>query len=165
MVEEAGGWFVRNVRDAMWIENAQFGKKARFESPEQRFPGTGITLAVLEPGKPACRYHRESAQEDFLVLSGHCKVLVNDEEIELGPWDYLHCPPGVTHVFVGAGDGPCTVLMIGDRPDPHELFYPASEKARAYGAESPEPTSDPRVAYRDVDRPALCDPPEWPPAG
>jgi len=25
------------------------------------------------------------------------------DERRLGAWDYVHCPPGVTHVFVGAG--------------------------------------------------------------
>jgi hypothetical protein len=35
----------------------------------QRFGQLGITLAVLEPGKPSGLYHAESAQEDFL---GRC---------------------------------------------------------------------------------------------
>ena len=36
----------------------------------------------------------------------------------MGPWDYLHCPPGTAHITIGAGDGPCAILMVGTRaPD------------------------------------------------
>lgn len=63
--------------------------------------------AVLEPGRPNCRYHRENAQED----------------------------------------------------------YPESELARRYGAESPEPTPDERVAYSDISPWREIEPSEWPLAG
>lgn len=164
MLEERGGWFVKNVRDGDWRRSEAFGTTCSFDSKEAPFPHTGIHIWLLEPGKPNCRYHRENAQEDFLVLSGHCKLLVNGEERELGPWDFVHCPPGVTHVFVGGGEGPCALLAIGHRPQPEDeqIFYPASELARRYGAESPEPTPDPKVAYSDITRSQPCDPPRWP---
>jgi len=162
MVEEAGGWFVVNVKDAPWFANAGFGRMTGFEDPENRFPQTGVRLYLLEPGKPNCRYHRESAQEDFLVLSGKCKMLVNGEERSLGAWDFVHCPPGVTHVFVGDGDGPCAILMIGHRPKDVEIFYPDNELARRHGAETSEPTPDPKVAYADAPRWEPTDAPDWP---
>lgn len=164
MIEERSGWFVVNVKDANWYGNEAFGKVCTFEL-QGRFPQTGVHLVVLEPGKPNCRYHREEAQEDFLVLSGECRLLVNGEERPLKAWDYVHCPAGVTHVFVGSGDGPCHVLMIGHRPPEGEqkLWYPSSDMARKHGAESPEPTPDPRRAYADVKRRERIDPPEWPP--
>jgi uncharacterized cupin superfamily protein len=161
MLEERGGWFVVNVGAAKWAQSPDFGRRCKFEM-EGRFPQTGVGLAVLEPGKPNCRYHRESAQEDFLVLSGECLLLVNEEERPLKAWDYVHCPPGVSHVFVGAGNGPCVVLMIGHRPAGIELCYPASDLARKHGSESPEPTPDPRVAYRDARTPEPIEAPGWP---
>ena len=162
MIEEREGWFVVNVKDARWYVNPNFGKVCSFEDPESRFPQTGVRLYILEPGKPNCRYHREGAQEDFLVLSGRCKLLVNGQERQLGAWDYVHCPPGATHVFVGDGDGPCAILMIGHRPPDVEIFYPESELARRYGAETPEPTPDPKVAYSDVGRWEHTETPKWP---
>jgi uncharacterized cupin superfamily protein len=53
------------------------------------------------------------------------------------------------HVLVGAGDGPCAILMVGARLEDEELEYPASELAAKYGAEAPEPTSDGGLAYSD----------------
>jgi uncharacterized cupin superfamily protein len=161
MVEERGGWYVVNVKNAKWAKTPEFGRRCLFEM-EGRFPQTGVRIAVLEPGKPNCRYHRENAQEDFLVLSGECLLLVNGEQKRLETWDYVHCPPGVSHVFVGAGDGPCVVLMIGHRPAEVEVFYPASDLAGKFGAESPEPTPDPSVAYGDISPLEPIDAPEWP---
>ena len=56
----------------------------------------------------------------------------------------------------------CVVLMIGHRPAEIELYYPASDLARKHGAESPEPTPDPGVAYSDITRPTPIEAPEWP---
>jgi uncharacterized cupin superfamily protein len=138
------------VKDARWVRNDAFGRKCVFEKPAEPFPQIGIHIFVLEPGKPNCRYHREDAQEDLLVLSGRCRLLVNGEERILEPWDFVHFPAGVSHVVVGL-DAPSAVLFIGHREEPERLFYPASELARRYGAESPQPTADPDVAYADVE--------------
>ena len=89
-------------------------------------------------------------------------LLVNGEERPLKAWDFVHCPPGVSHVFVGAGDGPCALLMIGHRPETQQLFYPKSELAARHGAETTEPTPDPKVAYSDVTPRKEVEPPAWP---
>jgi uncharacterized cupin superfamily protein len=162
MIEQQEGWYVVNVKDARWMGSPAFGSVCMFEKADERFPQTGVHLFVLEPGKPNCRYHRESVQEDCLVLSGHCKLLVNGEEKQLGPWDFVHFPAGVTHVLVGEGEAPCAVLFIGHRSKDVELFYPESELARRHGAEAPEPTPNPGVAYSDVGPREERQPPEWP---
>ncbi|MHC4513530.1 MAG: cupin domain-containing protein [Planctomycetota bacterium] len=165
MIEETNEWFVTNVKDATWVRSPEFGMRCVFEARDALFKSTGVGIAVLEPGKPACRYHRENAQEDFLVLSGECLLLVCGEERRLQAWDFVHCAPGVDHVFVGAGDGPSVVVMIGDRPQGHELFYPNSELARKHGAETAEPSSDPLVAYAGAKAFEPCDAPDWLPSG
>ncbi len=38
--------------------------------------------------------------------------VVEGEVRTLRQWDFLHCPAGTVHVFVGAGEGPCAVLMV-----------------------------------------------------
>ena len=63
----------------------------------------------------------------------------------LRQWDFFHCPAGVEHVFVGAGDGPCAVLMIGSRRL-DQAHYPVNEVAAQYDASVSErrPTTPPR---------------------
>lgn len=59
------------------------------------------------------RYHWETDQEDFLVLSGEALAIVEGEERPMRAWDFLHCPAGTNHAIVGAGDGPCVVFAVG----------------------------------------------------
>ena len=146
------GWFVVNVRDAAWLssengEKTPSGSECAFESQEHWFRELGIRLHVLEPGEPNGLYHSESKQEAFLVLSGECRLLVEGEERLLRPWDFFHSPAGTEHIFVGAGDAPCVILMAGARSGDWHVLYPVSELAARYGASADAETSDPRQAY------------------
>jgi len=154
LVPEGDGWFVLNARDALWREG-DFGAYTRFEG-DARFPQLGINIGVLEPGQPACMYHREDNQEDFLVLHGECLLLIEGQERHLRAWDFVHCPAWTEHVFVGAGDGPCAILAIGSRTS-REVVYPRADVALRHGAGVEQETADPDLAYApfaaDVDTP------------
>src|SRR5438552_10020386 len=139
------GWFILNARDAQWFEG-DYGAYTRFGEGDVRFGQVGINIGVLQPGQPACMYHRENDQEDFLVLSGECLLLVEGEERTLKAWDFFHCPPWTEHVFVGAGDGPCAILAIGSRTS-RDIVYPVSELAQKYSAGVEQETPDPQEAY------------------
>ena len=84
---------------------------------------------------------------DFLVLAGECLLLVEGEERLLEQWDFVHCPAWTEHVFVGAGSGPCAILMVGARPDPEELRYPVVDVARKHDAGVAKETSSGDEAY------------------
>lgn len=143
------GWFVLNARDARWLDG-DLGKYTGFEGENFRFAQLGINLNVMAPGEPMTMYHRENAQEDFLVLSGECIAIVEGEERQLRPWDLLHCPAGVAHAIVGAGDGPSVVLAVGARTGEEDdgLVYPADPVAQKHGAAVAEETSLPAEAYK-----------------
>ncbi len=143
---ETGGWFTVNLRDARWRKNARFGSFCGFEGAE-RFEQFGINVHVLEPNQPACLYHRENQQEGFLVLRGSCRVIIEGRERALRELDYVHCPPGTNHVFVGGPDGPCAILMVGARLGEERIVYPVDQVAARYGASVTEETPEPRRAY------------------
>jgi uncharacterized cupin superfamily protein len=144
------GWFVLNLGDALAVRNEEKGGATYpLESQAAPFRDFGVHVRILWPGQPNALYHSESGQEGFLVLAGACTLIVEEAERTLGQWDYFHCPPDTRHVFVGAGDGPCAVLMIGARPDPERLHYPVSELAGRYGASAANGTDDPDEAYAD----------------
>jgi uncharacterized cupin superfamily protein len=141
------GWFVVNVRDTAWESNPKFGSACIFESRKAEFDQLGINLRVLQPGQCNGYYHTESHQEDFLVLAGECLLLVEGQERQLKAWDFVHCPPGAAHIFVGAGSGPCVILMTGRRDPGNKLFYPRSEIALRHGAGVETETTSPAEAY------------------
>jgi len=139
--------FVVNVAEARAIRYEGSGVYVPFEDPNDRFPDYGINIHMLAPGEPNAMYHAEEAQEDFLVLAGECKAILNGEERTLRQWDFVHCPSGTEHVFVGAGDGPCWILMMGARKAGKAIHYPVNDSAAKHGASVSEPTDDPRLAY------------------
>jgi len=146
------GWFVVNVRDAQWLtseggEKQPSGSECPFESGKAEFQQLGVRLHVLPPGESNGLYHHESQQEDFLVLSGECVLLVEGQERRLRAWDFVHSPAGTEHIFVGAGDEPCVILMVGSRSGEWTILYPVSDLAARYSASVHEETSSPDEAY------------------
>jgi len=141
------GWFVVNARDAQWFDSDGLGFYAPFEGENATFGELGINLGLLRPGEPSCMYHGEEAQEDFLVLSGECLLIVEGQERLLKTWDFVHCPPWTEHVFVGAGDAPCLILGVGARSKGRGLRYPVNAVALAHGAGVETETTDPAKAY------------------
>jgi hypothetical protein len=77
-------------------------------------------------------------------------------------WDFVHCPPGAAHAYIGAGDGPCVIVCAGNRDLNDETFwrvYKRSEVALRFGAAVEQDTSssaEANAAFRDrwrVERP------------
>ena len=147
MAPAAEGWFVVNVADAAWVTNDKFGAACVFEGDAVSFPQVGYTLAVLAPGQSNGLYHREDDQEDFLVLFGECVAIIEGQERPLRAWDFLHCPPGTEHIFVGAGSGPCVIFMAGARAHRGSATYPRSEVALRHGAGVEAPSSEPYAPF------------------
>jgi hypothetical protein len=56
----------------------------------------------------------------------------------------------MSHVIVGAGDGPCVVIAVGAREHQDGEGwggYPLNETAALHNASTEEETTDPHVAY------------------
>jgi uncharacterized cupin superfamily protein len=144
------GWFVLNLADALAVRNeGKGGAMYPLEPQEPPFGDFGARVRVVWPGNPNALYHSEGVQEGFLVLSGECTLIVEEQERPLRQWDYFHCPANTSHVIVGAGEGPCAILMIGARPEVEKLRYPVSEVAAKYGASAAKETEEPDEAYAD----------------
>jgi uncharacterized cupin superfamily protein len=173
LVPAGDGWFVVNVREAAWLTNEAFGARCVFEADvpvvrgsdlePRKFEELGIKVAVLYPGRPSGLYHADVRQEDFLVLSGECAAHVEGEERPLRAWDFLHCPGGTAHCFVGAGDEPCVLLMVGSRAGERRVVYPPSKPARRHGAAVERETESAVEAYAPFPHWAPGRPGRWNP--
>jgi uncharacterized cupin superfamily protein len=146
------GWFVLNATEGPWHGLPGWGRAISFEPQDPRFPAFGLNIHVLDPGDPNSRYHAESNQEDFLVLAGECILIIEGQERPLHRWDFVHCPAWTRHVFVGAGDGSCVIVMAGERDPDEKLDYPVDDEAAVrHGAAAPARTSSAKEAYADLD--------------
>jgi uncharacterized cupin superfamily protein len=152
LVADVDGWFVVNAKEARWRDSGRFGRYCDFEG-KRPFRQLGINVNVLEPGQSIGFYHRENAQEDFLVLAGRCVLVVEDDERPLETWDFVHCPARTAHMIVGAGDTPSVVLAVGARGLSRKgLTYIPSETARKHGISVAEETTKPAEAYAGLPR-------------
>ncbi len=154
LVPRGEGWFVLNMRDAVWRHVDGRGAVCvvgdDFEG-ERQFEQLGVNPFVLSPGEPMAMYHWETDQEAFLVVSGEAILIIEGEERQLRAWDFVHCPPNTKHVIVGAGSGPCLVVATGAR-ERDTLGFSVDEVAKRYGASVEEDTTDGDVAYAPFPR-------------
>jgi uncharacterized cupin superfamily protein len=141
------GWFILNLAQIGWETVPGGGTWCGFEPPDAPSQVLGVGVHVLHPGESPGMYHAESELEGFLVLHGECVTIVEGQERRMGAWDYFHCPPGTAHITVGAGDGPCAILMLGLRSRDRVVHYLVEPAAARYGKSVPEETSSREVAY------------------
>ncbi|MCW2963844.1 MAG: cupin protein [Actinomycetia bacterium] len=150
LVVDVEGWFVMNARESRWKTEGPLGSYCNFEG-KRRFPQLGINISVLEPGEAMGMYHRENAQEGFLVLSGECLLIVEEQERRLKAWDFFHCPAGTEHIIVGAGDEAAVIVATGARGRGRGgIVYPVSELAARHGASVERETTEPTEAYEKI---------------
>ena len=145
LVVESEGWFVVNARAASWFRSEERGQDPDFEG-RQEWTDLGFRILILSPGQRGL-YHGERGQEDFLVVSGECVLVIEGEERHLKAWDFVHCPPWTKHAFVGAGEGPCVIVMAGSRAGGFEVVFAVNEVAAKHSASVLEETSDPEEAH------------------
>jgi mannose-6-phosphate isomerase-like protein (cupin superfamily) len=122
LVPASRGWFVMNAHDARWFEKPGQGHSLPLtgddaHEAETFFPMLGMAIRVVNAGEPTTTYHWETEQEDFLVLAGEGLLIVEGEERPLRQWDFVHCPPGTRHAFVGAGDARAPVRRLAAVPE------------------------------------------------
>jgi uncharacterized cupin superfamily protein len=70
-------------------------------------------------------------------------------------------PPGTEHIFVGARDKTCVILLAGARLEDEQLHYPVSELAARYGARVEEETTDFKQVYVRFEPPRRERPSYW----
>ena len=151
LVVDGDGWFVVNARESRWKDEGALGSYCTFEG-KKRFPHFGINISVLEPGERVGMYHRETAQEAFLVLAGECTLIVEGHERRLAAWDFFYCAPETEHVIVSAGNQAAVVLAAGARGRGvgGGVLYTVCKAAARYGASVARETADSAVAYAKV---------------
>jgi uncharacterized cupin superfamily protein len=156
LVADVEGWFVLNARDSRWRDYGPLGFSCNFEG-KRPFRQLGININILEPGQALGRYHRENAQEGFLVLAGTCLLIVEGEERELKTWDFFHCAPQTEHVIIGAGEEPAVVVAVGARGLRRKgIVYLVSEVAQKHGAGAKFETKKSAEAYAGLPSSSRC---------
>jgi mannose-6-phosphate isomerase-like protein (cupin superfamily) len=90
-------------------------QEARFPQKELGAEATGLSHHRVKPGKRQAFAHRHAgAEEVYVVLSGSGRVKLDEEIVELAPFDAIRVAPAVTRQFEGGPDG-IEFLAFGPR--------------------------------------------------
>lgn len=90
-------------------------QEARFPREDLGSKTIGLALHVVKPNCRQSFAHRhDEAEEINVVLSGHGRVKLNDEVVEIGPMDAIRVAPSVVRAFEAADDG-LELLVFGPR--------------------------------------------------
>ncbi len=100
-----------------------------------------LNLVRCAPGKSA-PLHNHLTQEVFIPLSGNWEVFwgpSGERRLQLGPWDAVSIPPGVSRGFRNVGAEDAWLVGIAGGRDPGNINWPESVRAaaRAVGVELP----------------------------
>ena len=67
---------------------------------------TGLNFLTIKPSQREAFAHRhKTAEEIYVVLSGSGRVKLDDDSVELGPFDAVRVSPGVVRSFEAALTG------------------------------------------------------------
>lgn len=105
-----------------------------------------VTVFVnhLMPGMGVPMHIHRKMDEACYVLAGRIKFVAGEQAIEAGPGDYVSCPMGTNHGFVGIGDEPITLLWVCN-PGHYDKFFEAMA-AIPMGPDGPDMAEAARVA-------------------
>ena len=86
----------------------------------------GFHLLRIPPGKESFAYHSHQGEEEFVyILSGRGLAEIGDEEIEVGPGDFMGFPtPSVGHHLRNPFDEDLVYLSGGERRQMEVANFP-----------------------------------------
>jgi uncharacterized cupin superfamily protein len=132
---------IRNWRDIQGPDDRHYAHATELMAIDAPFSEAlgltriGIHHQTLPPGRRTSLPHAESAEEEFVyVLEGTPDLWLNGELHRLAPGDGVGFPPGtgIAHSFLNNSAAPVTLLVVGDKPLPHnKVVYPVDLDMRA----------------------------------
>jgi uncharacterized cupin superfamily protein len=92
--------------------------EARFARSEIGSEHIGVSHFRYAPDRRSNRGHSHREQEEvYVVLDGSGRVKLDDDVLDVGPWDVVRVAPGTFRGFAAGPDG-LELLAIGsDRPE------------------------------------------------
>ncbi len=141
-------------------KGSRFGYAAKRLGQETGGSAIGCNWFEVPPGRTAfpCHYHCAN-EEALFVLEGNGTLRIGQDEVEVGPGDYVSFPVGPEHAhqLLNRGTAPLRYLCFSTMNKVEVVGYPDSNKLGAMAWEGPHKPAivralfpnDARVDYYD----------------
>lgn len=97
---------LREVEDSAPKFGFQEVQEARFPAADLQAQDTGLAFLRVKPGcRQAFAHRHENAEEIYVILAGSGRLKLDDEIIDVGPFDAIRVAPQVTRAFEADDDG------------------------------------------------------------
>ena len=107
---------LREIKDS--VAGRAEGMEGRFGRGPMGARDIGVSLWRYGPNVRSPMGHRHREQEEaYLVVSGSGQILVDDELIDVGPWDLVRVSPDVFRAVAAGPDGLEIVAVGGPKPE------------------------------------------------
>jgi mannose-6-phosphate isomerase-like protein (cupin superfamily) len=111
------GYTKLNLKDEVEDQAPNFGLEGKIEARMARVPleleQQGVSYQRIAPNFRVPFGHRHKTQEEvYVVLSGSLRVKLEDDVVELGPFDALRVHKDTTRGFEGGPEG-AELLAVG----------------------------------------------------
>jgi mannose-6-phosphate isomerase-like protein (cupin superfamily) len=104
--------------------------EARFARKLLGSPELGVSHFRYPPEfRSSLGHHHDTQEEVYIVVGGSGRMKLDDEIIDLAPWDVIRVAPPVVRAFEGGPDGLDLIVVGGEKPpdgDGHRVddFWP-----------------------------------------
>lgn len=94
------------------------GLEGRFGRKHLGSRDLGVSLFRYAPKLRSSTAHSHREQEEaYVVVAGSGRILLDDEVLELGPWDVVRVAPEVVRAFEAGPDGLELIAVGGPKPE------------------------------------------------
>jgi mannose-6-phosphate isomerase-like protein (cupin superfamily) len=109
---------VKNLKEVDDSAADRDGIEARFGRKHLDSEHLGVSYFSYGPDFRAPYGHRHEVQEEvYVVVGGSGRMRLDDEVIELSPWDAVRVAPEVVRGFEGGPEGLSIIAVGGDKPE------------------------------------------------
>src|SRR4051794_4655512 len=112
------GYTIKNLMDIEDSAKARGGGvQFRFARKHIESEHLGVTRVTYEPNtrSPIAHSHREQ-EEVYLVLAGSGRIKLDNDVVEVRPWDVIRVAPTTVRAFHSGPDGLDVIAVGSDRP-------------------------------------------------
>ncbi|MGH2886139.1 MAG: cupin domain-containing protein [Solirubrobacteraceae bacterium] len=108
---------LREIQDSATDHGLSAHQEARFPRRDLGAEQTGIAFLIIRPDQREAFAHRHrTAEEIYFVIGGAGRVKLNNELVDLVPFDAVRVSPGLARSFEAGSDG-LQVLIFGPHVD------------------------------------------------